>query len=30
MKAGFKGLIDLNAFEFVNIGPDSVNIVDAR
>ena len=30
MKAEFKGLVDLNVFEFVDGVPDSVNVVSAR
>ena len=30
MKAEFKGLVDLNAFEFVDGVPDGVNVVSAR
>ena len=30
MKAEFKGLVGLNAFEFVDVVPDSVNVVSAR
>ena len=29
MKAEFKGLVDLNAFEFVDVVPNSVNVVSA-
>ena len=30
MKAEFMGLVDLNAFEFVDVVPDGVNVVSAR
>ena len=30
MRAKFKGLVDLNAFEFVDIVPDDVNLASAR
>ena len=30
MRAEFKGLIGLNAFEFVDVVPDGVNVVSAR
>ena len=30
MRAEFKGLLGLNAFEFVDVVPDGVNIVSAR
>ena len=30
MKADFKGLVDLNAFEFVIVVPGGVNVVSAR
>ena len=30
MRAKFKGLVDLNAFEFVDIVPDDVNVASAR
>ena len=30
MRAGFKGLVGLNAFEFVDVVPDGVNVVSAR
>ena len=30
MRAEFKGLIDLTAFEFVDVVPDGVNVVSAR
>ena len=30
MKAEFKGLVDLNAFEFVSVVPNGVNVVSAR
>ena len=30
MQAEFKGLVDLNVFEFVDVVPDGVNVVSAR
>ena len=30
MRAEFKGLVGLNAFEFVDVVPDGVNVVSAR
>ena len=30
MRAEFKGLVDLNAFDFVDVVPDGVNVVSAR
>ena len=30
MRAEFKGLVGLNAFEFVDVVPDDVNVVSAR
>ena len=30
MRAEFKGLVDLNAFEFVDVVPDGANVVSAR
>ena len=30
MKAEFKGLVDLHAFEFVGVVPDGVNVVSAN
>ena len=29
MRAEFKGLVSLNAFEFVDVVPDGVNVVSA-
>ena len=30
MRAEFRGLVGLNAFEFVGVVPDGVNVVSAR